>query len=120
MVLISFIFLGKDVKIEVILRDTLNGPDLAIASSVVPMSEYNGEWVVFNFDRTIMLIPGKEYYLICRGTDEHAGVLYASSDEIIDSYENGAFYVSWENTQDWICADERWHQYIDALFVTYG
>jgi len=101
---------GYDV--EVAIKDGIDGKELAKTSKIIePTDDWRTQWVSFSFI-DVELIPGKEYYIVCRSSKEGWGVAWVVGEE---AYDNGMFYTSRNAGNEW-----REVNQVDACFVTYG
>lgn len=107
-------------KINVSIRDSLDGNDLAMTTIDADIISDKGTWVLFNFD-DITVTPEQIYYIVCwggGGDDENA---YCWIFNANNSYNRGKAWRSWDNGKTWTDLEDysQTHPEIDFCFKTY-
>ncbi|MCK4365572.1 MAG: hypothetical protein KAW45_05950, partial [Thermoplasmatales archaeon] len=106
--------IGDDYPINLIIRENLDGADLAKASKLIETTQSNEtdwKWIEFNLDNSINLISQSTYYIILETSYDGDGN-FGWSENTKDAYPRGKQWVygpsDWHSRDDW-----------DFCFVTY-
>jgi len=107
---------GESNTVTLMLRENLDGIDMATSSKTVePAKDWEeSKWISFGFNE-VSLTPGKEYYIVCYSSAEEWSVRWSNSGRNNDVYQNGTIYYSEDAGITWESRNNR-----DATFVTYG
>ncbi len=111
---------ARDISLdmELVIREDLNGDDLAVSKPII--IEKKGYYWISNYFNEISLIPGEEYFILCRSSTASKNDWCACKNELNDYYKPGSFYRSNDGGNDWIKYDDEGDFFVDGAFVTYG
>ena len=115
---LGLITLEENFEIKVMIREELNGSDIATYSLIPP--RYNDWSTLWAFPEWIMcdsfdidVTPNRQYYAVLSTLDERQGAIWIGEQG--DPYNKGSFYLSHNKGESW---QER--SAFDGCFVTYG
>ena len=103
------------------IRDSLNGNDLTSVSVDSSLVSLYSKWIEFNFP-DIDVIPGNEYFIVCRSSGGSMINYYCAMFDINNPYGGGEAWGSIDYGANWELIEDYYPEYPepDACFKTYG
>ncbi len=103
------------------IRDSLSGSDLTSVSVDGSLVSQYSKWIEFNFP-DINVIPGNEYYIVCRSSGGSIINYYCAVFDINNPYGAGEAWGSIDYGANWELIEDYYPEYPepDACFKTYG
>ena len=103
------------------IRDSLSGNDLTSVSVDGSLVSQYSKWIEFNFP-DINVIPGNEYYIVCRSSGGSMINYYCAEFDINNPYGDGEAWGSITYGVNWELIEDYYPEYPepDSCFKTYG